>query len=96
MNIILSGRGELYDPAVEEPRRAGFRAILERGQREGAFRAFDVGVMAGTDRRRAQPRAAATCRRAGTGLEAYGREAGRAVRPGDAAGRDLKAAAAAQ
>jgi TetR/AcrR family fatty acid metabolism transcriptional regulator len=52
MNIIRAGRTESgalrFDPAVEEPRRAGFRSILEWGQRTGEFRAFDVRVMAVT------------------------------------------------
>ncbi len=52
MNIIragrVGGRPPLYDPAVEEPRRAGCRAILEWGRREGAFRPFDVDVMVDT------------------------------------------------
>ncbi len=74
MNIILSGRGELYDPAVEEPRRAGFRAILERGQREGAFRAFDVGVMAGTIVGALNHVPQQLAAEPGLDLEAYGRE----------------------
>ena len=49
MNVIRAGRNEngapRFDPSVEEPRRAGFRAILEWGQRTGAFRSFDVHVM---------------------------------------------------
>ena len=52
MNIIRAGRTESgalrFDPAVEEPRRVGFRSILEWGQRTGEFRAFDVRVMAVT------------------------------------------------
>ena len=49
MNIMRAGRTETgalrFDPTVEQPRQAGFRAILEWGQREGAFRSFDVRVM---------------------------------------------------
>ena len=45
MNVILAGRSELFEPAMEEPRRAGFRAILEAGQREGVFRVFDPDIM---------------------------------------------------
>jgi TetR/AcrR family fatty acid metabolism transcriptional regulator len=49
MNIMRAGRTEggapRFDPAVEEPRRAGFRAILEWGQAAGEFRPFDVRVM---------------------------------------------------
>lgn len=49
MNIMRAGRTESgalrFDAGVEEPRRAGFRAILEWGQHEGAFRAFDARVM---------------------------------------------------
>jgi TetR/AcrR family fatty acid metabolism transcriptional regulator len=52
MNVIRAGRSEngapRFDPAVEEPRRAGFRSILEWGQRTGEFRPFDVRVMAVT------------------------------------------------
>ena len=48
MNIILGGRSELYNPSIEEPRRAAFRRILERGQEDGVFRRFDVPVMVGT------------------------------------------------
>jgi len=48
MNIILAGRSELFDPAMEEPRRAGFRAILQTGQRDGIFRAFDPDIMVDT------------------------------------------------
>src|SRR5260221_2115348 len=39
MNVIRAGRTEngapRFDPAIQEPRRAGFRAILEWGQRAG-------------------------------------------------------------
>ena len=49
MNIMRAGRMESgatrVDPAIEEPRRAGFRSILEWGQRTGEFRPFDVRVM---------------------------------------------------
>ena len=49
MNIMRAGRNEngalRFDAAVEEPRRAGFRAILEWGQRTGVFRPFLVRVM---------------------------------------------------
>ncbi|MBI1212420.1 MAG: TetR family transcriptional regulator [Alphaproteobacteria bacterium] len=49
MNIMRAGRTEngalRFDPAVEEPRRAGFRNILQWGHRTGEFRAFDVRVM---------------------------------------------------
>ena len=52
MGVIRAGRTESgalrYDPEVEESRRTGFRSILEWGQREGAFRPFDVEVMGGT------------------------------------------------
>ena len=52
MNIMRAGRSEgdapRFDPTVEEPRRAGFRSILEWGQRSGEFRTFDVRVMAVT------------------------------------------------
>jgi TetR/AcrR family transcriptional regulator, fatty acid metabolism regulator protein len=47
MNIILGGNSELYNPALDEPRRAGFRRILELGQGSGEFRSFDVSVMVG-------------------------------------------------
>ena len=49
MNIMRAGRTEggalRFDPTVEAPRSAGFRAILEWGQRSGEFRSFDVHVM---------------------------------------------------
>jgi TetR/AcrR family fatty acid metabolism transcriptional regulator len=49
MNISRAGRAEgggpRYDPAIQAPRRTGFREILERGQRDGAFRPFSVKVM---------------------------------------------------
>ncbi len=49
MNIMRAGRNESgalrFDPTVEEPRRAGFRAILEWGQQAGEFRPFLVRVM---------------------------------------------------
>jgi AcrR family transcriptional regulator len=48
MNVILAGRSELFDRAMEEPRRAGFRTILEAGQREGVFRAFEPEIMVDT------------------------------------------------
>jgi len=52
MNIIRSGRtadgAPAFDPAVVQPRQAGFRSILEWGQREGEFRPFAVGVMVET------------------------------------------------
>jgi AcrR family transcriptional regulator len=52
MNILRAGRSEgggpSIDPAVYQPRHIGFRAILEWGQREGAFRSFAVGVMVET------------------------------------------------
>ena len=52
MNVSRAGRNEngapRFDAAVEEPRRAGFHAILEWGQRTGEFRPFDVRVMATT------------------------------------------------
>ena len=52
MNIIRAGRTEggtlRFDPTVEGPRRAGFRAVLEWGQRTGEFRPFAVHVMVAT------------------------------------------------
>ena len=52
MNIIRAGRSEggapRVDPAVDQPRHIGFRAVLEWGQRDGAFRPFAVGVMVET------------------------------------------------
>ena len=49
MNIMRAGRTEngttRVDPAIEEPRKMGFRSILEWGQRTGEFRALDVRVM---------------------------------------------------
>ena len=49
MNIMRAGRNESgalrFDPTVEEPRRTGFREILEWGQRTGEFRPFLVRVM---------------------------------------------------
>jgi TetR/AcrR family fatty acid metabolism transcriptional regulator len=74
MNIILAGRPELFDPAVEEPRRAGFRAILLAGQQSGAFRPFDVRAMVGTilGALNALPQQLAA--EPGLDLEAYGRE----------------------
>jgi AcrR family transcriptional regulator len=50
--IVRAGRADgappRYDPAVEQSRSDGYRAILEWGQREGQFRSFDVAVMAAT------------------------------------------------
>jgi TetR/AcrR family transcriptional regulator, fatty acid metabolism regulator protein len=52
MNILRAGRTDgttpKIDPTVYEPRRIGFRNVLEWGQREGAFRPFSVGVMVET------------------------------------------------
>ncbi len=52
MNIIRAGRtsdgAPAFDPAVVQPRQAGFRSVLEWGQREGEFRPFAVGVMVET------------------------------------------------
>jgi AcrR family transcriptional regulator len=52
MNIMRAGHTEngtlRFDPSVEEPRRTGFRTILEWGQRTGEFRSFSVGVMVTT------------------------------------------------
>jgi AcrR family transcriptional regulator len=52
MNIMRAGRLESgatrVDPAIEEPRKTGFRSILEWGQRTGEFRALDVRVMSVT------------------------------------------------
>ena len=52
MNIIRAGRTEggvpIFDPAVDQPRHAGFRRILELGQQDGEFRAFSVNVMVET------------------------------------------------
>ena len=47
MNITRSGAAEqAFDPSFDQPRQTGFRAILEWGQRTGAFRAFSTDVMA--------------------------------------------------
>jgi len=47
MNITRSGAAErAFDPSFDQPRETGFRAILEWGQRTGAFRAFSADVMA--------------------------------------------------
>jgi TetR/AcrR family fatty acid metabolism transcriptional regulator len=52
MNIIRGGRADanppIFDPVVVRPRQAGFRGILEWGQREREFRTFGVGVMVET------------------------------------------------
>ena len=52
MNIIRAGvdqgGGPRFDPGVTAARREGFEQILAWGQREGAFRPFDVAVMAAT------------------------------------------------
>jgi TetR/AcrR family transcriptional regulator, fatty acid metabolism regulator protein len=52
MNIMRAGRTESgalrFDAAVETPRQAGFRSILEWGQQVGEFRPFDVRVMVTT------------------------------------------------
>ena len=49
MNIARAGRTEngapRSDPAVKEPRAAGFHEILEAGQASGEFRPFSVAVM---------------------------------------------------
>src|SRR5690348_15140531 len=49
MNIMRAGRTESgatrVDTAIEEPRKTGFRSILEWGQRTGEFRSLDVRVM---------------------------------------------------
>jgi TetR/AcrR family transcriptional regulator, fatty acid metabolism regulator protein len=45
-NIVLAGRGDLYQPAGVTTREASFIRVLEWGQREGAFRPFDVPIMA--------------------------------------------------
>ncbi len=78
MNIVRAGRGDgadpPYDPMLGEPRRAGCRAILEWGQKQGQFRPFDVCVMADTLIEALDvvpPRLAAE---PGLDLEAYARE----------------------
>jgi len=47
LNIVRAGRDErgdpLFDPAVEEPRRAGFLRIIDWGHRTGEFRPFRRG-----------------------------------------------------
>jgi AcrR family transcriptional regulator len=52
MNIVRAGRTESgalrFDPAIEEPRSAGFRTILDWGQRSGEFRPFAIHVMVAT------------------------------------------------
>ena len=52
MNIIRAGSdqggGPRYDPGVNAARRDGFQNILAWGQNVGAFRPFDVAVMAAT------------------------------------------------
>jgi AcrR family transcriptional regulator len=52
MNILRAGRADAsapaFDPDVDLPRHAGFRHILEWGQREAVFRAFSVQVMVET------------------------------------------------
>jgi len=73
MNIVL-GRNELFDPAVEEPRRAGFRSILEQGQRDGVFRPFDVRPMVGTIIGALNFVPQLLAAEPGIDLEAYGRE----------------------
>jgi AcrR family transcriptional regulator len=45
-NIVLAGRGDLYQTTGVSTREAAFIRVLERGQREGAFRPFDVPTMA--------------------------------------------------
>jgi AcrR family transcriptional regulator len=45
-NIVLAGRGDLYQPAGVTTREAAFIRVLEWGQREGVFRPFDVPIMA--------------------------------------------------
>ena len=52
MNIIRAGvdqgGGPRFDPGVTRARREGFESILTWGQAVGAFRRFDVSVMAAT------------------------------------------------
>ena len=52
MNIIRAGRADSgearFDEAVLHPRQAGFTAILRAGQASGAFRRFNVPIMATT------------------------------------------------
>jgi TetR/AcrR family transcriptional regulator, fatty acid metabolism regulator protein len=52
MNIVRAGRtadvAPAFDPAVVQPRKTGFRSILEWGQRDGELRPFAVGVMVET------------------------------------------------
>jgi AcrR family transcriptional regulator len=45
-NIVLAGRGDLYQPTGVALRHAEFVRVLEWGQRDGAFRPFDVVIMA--------------------------------------------------
>jgi AcrR family transcriptional regulator len=45
MHITRSGVASGFDEFLDQPRRSGFRSILEWGQRIGAFRPFSVEVM---------------------------------------------------
>lgn len=52
MNIVRAGRAESgaprIDPAIDRPRRDGFRDILDWGQRDGVFRPFSTPIMVET------------------------------------------------
>jgi TetR/AcrR family fatty acid metabolism transcriptional regulator len=74
MSIVLAGRSQLYDQSIEEPRWTGFRAILEWGQQEGAFRLFDVPAMVATIIGALNQVLLQLAARPGLDLEAYGRE----------------------
>lgn len=74
MSIVLAGRSQLYDQSIEEPRWTGYRTILEWGQREGAFRPFDVPAMVATIVAALNQVPQQLAARPGLDLEAYGRE----------------------
>ena len=78
VHIVRAGRAETgvawFDPAVVRPRHAGITAILQAGHATGAFRPFDVRVMANTIIEALDTISAELVAEPGLDVAAYGQE----------------------